>query len=179
MAKRTSISKKTRFDVFKRDSFKCQYCGNHPPKVILHVDHINPVANGGKNDPDNLLTSCESCNLGKGARLLTAVPESLRDKAARIAEVEAQLLGYQAVLEAQRGRIEDDLWRVADLLDPDNNGSIPGEWAGSIRRFNDRIGLHQVLDAAQIAIDRWGIQYKTWSYFCGVCWRKIRELESA
>lgn len=39
MAERKSLSKKTRFEVFKRDSFECQYCGAHPPSTILHVDH--------------------------------------------------------------------------------------------------------------------------------------------
>lgn len=38
--KRIAISKRVRFDVFKRDSFKCQYCGKSAPDVILEVDHI-------------------------------------------------------------------------------------------------------------------------------------------
>ena len=71
MSKRKSISKKLRFEVFKRDNFKCQYCGKSAPDVILHVDHIFPVKEGGTNDILNLITSCSDCNLGKGARLLT------------------------------------------------------------------------------------------------------------
>lgn len=69
--KRVAISKKVRFEVFKRDSFKCQYCGCSAPDVILHVDHIEPVSKGGDNTITNLITSCESCNLGKSDRLLT------------------------------------------------------------------------------------------------------------
>ena len=42
-AVRKAISKKLRFEVFKRDSFTCQYCGKSAPDVILHVDHILPV----------------------------------------------------------------------------------------------------------------------------------------
>ena len=53
MARKT-LSKKLRFDVFKRDGFKCQYCGITPEKEILQVDHIIPVAEGGENDMDNL-----------------------------------------------------------------------------------------------------------------------------
>ena len=52
--KRQSISKKLRFEVFKRDNFTCQYCGRMAPDVVLEVDHINPVANGGKNDILNI-----------------------------------------------------------------------------------------------------------------------------
>lgn len=50
MTKRKAISKKIRFEVFKRDSFTCQYCGEKAPDVILHVDHIDPVAKGGGKD---------------------------------------------------------------------------------------------------------------------------------
>jgi hypothetical protein len=69
--KRKAIPKSVRFEVFKRDSFTCQYCGRKAPDVVLEVDHINPVANGGENDILNLVTSCRDCNGGKGAKLLT------------------------------------------------------------------------------------------------------------
>ena len=65
MKKRKSISKKTRFEIFKRDSFTCQYCGKKSPDTILNVDHIKPVAEGGTNATTNLITSCFECNSGK------------------------------------------------------------------------------------------------------------------
>ncbi len=68
--KRASIKKSVRFEVFKRDNFACQYCGSAAPDVVLHLDHINPVAGGGGNDIINLVTSCVDCNLGKGAKEL-------------------------------------------------------------------------------------------------------------
>ena len=67
---RESLSKKIRFEVFKRDSFTCQYCGNKAPQVILEVDHIEPVSKGGTNEILNLITSCFECNRGKGNRKL-------------------------------------------------------------------------------------------------------------
>lgn len=70
MAKRKAISNKLRFEVFKRDSFRCQYCGASAPDVLLQVDHIKPVKDGGSNDITNLITSCSTCNSGKGARTL-------------------------------------------------------------------------------------------------------------
>lgn len=57
-ALRKPMSKKLRFDVFKRDGFKCMYCGAHPPAAVLEVDHIKPVADGGANRMDNLITAC-------------------------------------------------------------------------------------------------------------------------
>lgn len=66
--KRKAISKKLRFEVFKRDSFTCQYCGRKAPDVVLEVDHIKPVAQGGTNTILNLITSCRECNRGKGKK---------------------------------------------------------------------------------------------------------------
>jgi hypothetical protein len=68
--KRKTLSKKIRFEVFKRDGFRCQYCGRTAPDVILEIDHIKPVSEGGTDDITNLITSCKDCNLGKGAKLL-------------------------------------------------------------------------------------------------------------
>ena len=62
---RKSISKKLRFEVYKRDSFTCQYCGRKAPDVALNVDHVVPVSKGGTNDILNLITSCFDCNNGK------------------------------------------------------------------------------------------------------------------
>lgn len=68
---RKSIGKKLRFDVLHRDAFTCQYCGARPPDVVLHLDHRIPVAAGGQNTFDNLLTSCAPCNIGKGVTLVS------------------------------------------------------------------------------------------------------------
>ena len=74
---RKPIGKKLRFDVFKRDYFKCQYCGSCPPSVVLEVDHIYPVSKGGTNNINNLITSCFSCNRGKSKHELGQLPNSL------------------------------------------------------------------------------------------------------
>ncbi len=67
---RKGLSKKTRFEVFKRDKFTCNYCGRKAPDIILYVDHIAPVSKGGVNDLLNLITSCFDCNAGKSNRTL-------------------------------------------------------------------------------------------------------------
>lgn len=71
MTERKSIKKSVRFEVFKRDGFKCQYCGAAAPEAILEVDHINPVSKGGDNDIMNLITACKPCNSGKSDRELS------------------------------------------------------------------------------------------------------------
>ncbi len=68
---RKALTKKIRFEVFKRDSFTCKYCGAKAPEAVLAVDHIEPVAKGGTNDVLNLITACQSCNAGKSDRRLS------------------------------------------------------------------------------------------------------------
>lgn len=50
MGQRKSIGPKLRFEVFKRDLFTCQYCGRKAPDVVLHCDHVKPVASNGRGD---------------------------------------------------------------------------------------------------------------------------------
>lgn len=55
-----------RYNVLKRDNYTCQICGkNSKDGVKLHVDHIIPVAKGGKTVMSNLQTLCDRCNIGK------------------------------------------------------------------------------------------------------------------
>jgi len=63
---RKEVTDSLRFDVFKRDSFRCRICGAGADcGVKLHVDHIKPVSKGGTSDSDNLQTLCQTCNAGK------------------------------------------------------------------------------------------------------------------
>lgn len=175
--KRQAISKRVRFEVFKRDSFTCQYCGEAPPAVVLHIDHINPVADGGGNDMDNLVTACNTCNLGKSDIPLTSVPQSLKEKAANIAEREDQLRGYYAVIEAKRERVEEEIWRVAEVLDPGcSEKGFRKDYLASIRMFIEKLGLHPVLDLAEISAVAKPYSTKSrFLYFCGCCWNRARE----
>lgn len=93
MTDRKPIAKSVRFEVFKRDSFTCQYCGGKAPDVILVVDHIKPVAEGGDNEIMNLVTSCQPCNAGKGARELddNSVVERQRRQIEDLEERRSQL----------------------------------------------------------------------------------------
>ena len=58
----------TRFNVFLRDRFSCQYCGGDFPTEVLTFDHVVPRARGGRTIWENVVTACEPCNLRKGHR---------------------------------------------------------------------------------------------------------------
>jgi 5-methylcytosine-specific restriction endonuclease McrA len=67
------LAREDAMKVFKRDHFKCQYCGldglhKFENWLILTVDHVHPHARGGGRHLENLVTACQPCNLLKGKR---------------------------------------------------------------------------------------------------------------
>lgn len=61
-----------RYEVLKRDRFRCVLCGANPAAhlgCVLHVDHVIPWSKGGKTVAENLRSLCENCNLGKSAKV--------------------------------------------------------------------------------------------------------------
>ncbi len=56
----------TRFNVFLRDRFSCQYCGVRSPAEGLTFDHVIPKSLGGRTSWSNVVAACEPCNLHKG-----------------------------------------------------------------------------------------------------------------
>lgn len=68
--RRIEVPPALRLAVFRRDGFRCRYCGDHGGGVVLKVDHVLPRVEGGTNDPQNLVTACNDCNSGKGTQLL-------------------------------------------------------------------------------------------------------------
>ena len=59
----------TRFNVFLRDRFSCQYCGEDQSASDLTFDHVTPRSRGGHTVWDNVVAACMRCNLAKGNRL--------------------------------------------------------------------------------------------------------------
>jgi 5-methylcytosine-specific restriction endonuclease McrA len=59
----------TRFNVFLRDSFGCQYCGVNLPAEDLTFDHVIPRSRGGVTKWTNVVTACSPCNLRKGHKM--------------------------------------------------------------------------------------------------------------
>lgn len=64
-----SIAAGLRFDVLRRDNYRCQICGRTAADgVELEVDHKIPVAKGGLSTMENMWTLCFDCNRGKGTK---------------------------------------------------------------------------------------------------------------
>lgn len=58
----------SRLNVYSRDNFSCQYCGNKFPWKDLSFDHVFPRSSGGRTEWLNIVTACKKCNCRKGDR---------------------------------------------------------------------------------------------------------------
>lgn len=65
---RTPINRKMREEILRRDGYRCVYCDSR--QTPFHIDHVRPLSRGGRDTMDNLVTSCQACNLAKGDRIL-------------------------------------------------------------------------------------------------------------
>jgi hypothetical protein len=155
VSEREPISKKLRFEIFKRDKFSCQYCGAKAPDVVLHVDHIRPVVEGGGNDPLNLVAACQGCNSGKGARLLddSSVIERQRNQ---IAELDARREQLQMILEwrDELERVKTDTVQIVCERIGERGGFEPNENGRSdVRRWLKKYTFEEVLVGVDEAFD--------------------------
>lgn len=175
MAKRKNIGKKVRFEVFKRDSFTCQYCGRTPPKAVLEVDHIIPVADGGKNDSDNLVSACIDCNRGKGARSLSSVPQSLTEKHELLEEKEAQIEEYGKLLKKKRRRENKLIEEIEAIFSDEFECMFHESERESIRQnFLPVLTPDDLMKAISRACGKCSNADSAFKYFCGICWCLIR-----
>lgn len=83
---RRGLSKRKRFEILKRDQFRCRYCGADFKTATLVVDHVFPVALGGEDSEDNLVTACHDCNAGKAGVPLREAVSHDHDSERRILE---------------------------------------------------------------------------------------------
>lgn len=156
--KRKAISDSVRFEVFKRDSFKCQYCGRSAPEIVLRVDHIKPVAKGGEADILNLITACFECNAGKGARELDdhSLIQKQRDQLEELNERRVQL----EMLLAWKQGLQDIKTREFDILRERIVSKAPN-WAPNevgaqrMRKWIREHGLSDLLDAVDASADQY------------------------
>lgn len=155
-SRRKPITPKTRFEVFKRDGFQCQYCGASAPDVLLEVDHIVAVVNGGENDLMNLITSCETCNRGKGKRKLS--DDSALQKQRRQLQDENERRVQIEMMARWRAEQKSTLQHETDVaVDQVNDGlqvfgrSLNERGRQSLRKSVKKFGLKNVLMAVDAA----------------------------
>ena len=177
--KRKSLSKRTRFEVFKRDSFRCQYCGRSSPDVILEVDHVVPVAEGGDNSLLNLITACRDCNRGKSDKRLTdksAVErqkKQLDDLNLIREQTEMMIRWKQELMQVE----EDQVDAIEDVSISVTGFRFSDHGRMGIKKYIRRFGFPEVYDAAMIAFGKYDNWEVAFSKIGGICYNKAKMKE--
>jgi 5-methylcytosine-specific restriction endonuclease McrA len=105
MVKRNkSPVKFSRQNIYARDRYRCQYCGNKHASEELTYDHILPKSRGGKTEWNNIVTCCIECNRKKGGRTPREAQMSLIRKPIRPTWVPAVriTIGFKEVPQSWR-----------------------------------------------------------------------------
>lgn len=179
-----AVSKRVRYEVLRRDNHACRYCGGAAPDVVLTVDHVVPVALGGGDDPSNLVAACRDCNAGKTSTapdgpLVADVEQDAMRWAAAIRQAAAERQADQK----SRAAIEDwflKIWKNWTYGGPSGDKytvAIPGDFGQSIHQFL-AAGLesHDLEELVGVAM-RCKTTKDEWKYFCGCCWRRVRQAQ--
>jgi hypothetical protein len=157
MALARSVTPRTRFEVFKRDKFSCQYCGRKAPDVILNADHIHPVSEGGTSDLMNLVTSCAECNGGKSDKLLADDAAVTRSRAqAETSEERRQQIEMMANWQVELAALEPEIAAVNAVISKLAKHSLTDTGIKSARSLIRKFGLEEVMQSVAIAFDRYG-----------------------
>lgn len=178
-----SVTKRTRYEVLRRDGYACRYCGDKAPDVVLTVDHVVPVSLGGTDAPANLVAACSGCNAGKAAS---------NPDASLVAQVADDALRWSAAMQAAAESLRADLdedRKYADALDatwnnwhyggnPDQKLPRPAGWRNSASAFRAAgLPVDLMVDSATRALSNDKISaVDTWKYFCGIAWKRVAEL---
>jgi hypothetical protein len=166
-----------RFEVFKRDGFKCGYCGQEPPAVILEVDHIEPKSKGGKDDINNYITSCFDCNRGKKNIPLDKIAPQIGQNLEVLKEKEEQLKEYRKFVATIEKRVQKDINDIDQIYSNQYKDWVFSDnfKNASLRRFLQLLPKHLIIESLQIAISKWpNNENKVIPYFCAICWNKIK-----
>lgn len=155
---RKAIGKKIRFEVFKRDSFTCQYCGKSAPDVVLEIDHIQPVAKGGDNDIMNLVTCCKACNAGKGKRELKddAVVKKRKqqlDDLQQRHEQLAMMVEWQQSVANLDQQMTDQAVATWDSILPTFNPTENG--LKTLRKLCRKFGLPEIIECIRLSTEQY------------------------
>lgn len=170
-----AVNKRTRFEVLRRDDFTCRYCRSTEGQ--LTIDHVLPVALGGTDAPDNLVTACRDCNAGKsstnpGSPLVAQVTEETLRYAERARQAWAVLVEEQGSREEYVDLIADELGAM----------TVPVDWRQSIARwFSMGVHVEVLVDCARQASANAGYfrddgQFR---YFCKLAWTQVRRVNGA
>jgi hypothetical protein len=170
-----AISKRLRFEILRRDNHTCRYCGAKAPNVELTVDHVKPVALGGLDEPANLVTACQDCNAGKTS---STPDQQIVDDVDKAAEAWTAAMVRAAEESKQSAEARQAIYEAVVSAWPNyRRRTIPADYKDTVDQFLAAgLPAEVVVEMAVVAGAKAEI-FNRWSYFCGCCWTKIRQLQ--
>lgn len=180
-----AVSKRLRYEILRRDSHTCRYCGASAPNVPLCVDHVTPVTLGGTDTPDNLVTSCEPCNSGKSsvpadAALVSDVADTALHWGAAIKQAAEELRAQEEPKRAYRNTFQQAwnewTWEPNGKREPHE---LEDGWKSSIDNFREAgLPIEVWPDIIEKAMTNKTVKAENlFRYSCGIGWRMVRELQ--
>lgn len=182
MGKRKTLSKKIRFEVFKRDKFTCQYCGRMAPDVVLEVDHIKPVAEGGNDGILNLITSCRDCNRGKGKVRLSdnqevkKQQEQLKDLADKREQMEMLIEWRNGLADFETSQAE----KLSEYIETVSGYGCSEHGIRSLKKLLRQFSFHEIVNGIDISFSRYyeddeGSWALAFNKIGGVCYNRRKQ----
>jgi hypothetical protein len=180
-----AVSKRLRYEILRRDNHTCRYCGATAPDVPLRIDHVTPVALGGTDTPDNLVTSCEPCNSGKSSATVdSALVANVSDDALRWADAMQQAAENLRQQQAPKDEYRDaflaewNRWHLGK--DDDKKVPLPEDWKQAMDRFRVAgIPTWMWPDIVDTGMANQKVKPdNTFRYCCGIAWNKVSALQA-
>lgn len=162
MAKRKTITKKLRFEIFKRDNFTCQYCGRMAPDVILEIEHINPVSKGGDNNILNLVTSCQDCNSGKSDRLLSD-NQVIKQQQTQLKELNERREQLKLLVQWKKEleNLENEQVEIVEnILEEATGHGFSDYGKRQIKKDIKKFGINEIIECTKISISQYLVDGK-------------------
>lgn len=175
-----AVSKRTRYEVLRRDNFTCRYCRSSDNP--LTVDHVTPTALGGGDDPSNLVAACKDCNAGKSSTSPDArTVADVNEDAVRWAKAIEAVARSRKCAKTKRNNYVKKFtaaWGIWHWGGDREAIPMPSDWRATIWQFYELgLPIDEVEDAVTIACGNDRIRVdQTFRYFCGVCYRKLDEI---
>lgn len=164
-----AISRALRFQVLRRDQYRCHYCGATAAEAKLTVDHVTAVALGGTDTADNLVTACEPCNGGK-----SATPAD----AALVAQVQERDTRFREAVTATTDEDRQRRWFAEAFLDAWDLGELPPGWRKTIDAYQQQ-GLPGDIweEIVAIARDKTNLD-DPFRYCCGIARNQVKKIQT-
>lgn len=172
-----AVSKRTRFEVLRRDNYTCRYCRSSENPLV--VDHVTPVALGGTDNPKNLVAACRDCNSGKSS----AAPDSetldaLTDVQIAYEKARVAIVAREEKKARGRRKVYQQFLEEWDATAP-RYAELPNGWRATVSMWLARgMPMERIIDAVHIASSKGHLPSSAvYPYMAKIVWNWISDLE--